>query len=244
MMIYHILNGDALAEKFPKDLEGKIIVIREAFMDGPVSEVFDEPYWDERKQFISEAFDVHPDAYRRSFANQLALMNGIVDGDEVYLWFEDDLFCQVNMWMAVNYILQHAKPVFYRIFPEADEVRWKGFGNDDEMSLKKLFVNKVRLKKPDVEWIQQLWTAYVSEDVDAMRKLGATKNNATRFLPVVIEAHIARLHPDVNEKQPEKLLREIMHEGKTQFEEIFAEFSKRAGEYGYGDSQIRKIVRL
>ncbi|WP_211277476.1 hypothetical protein [Nonlabens spongiae] len=33
---YHILNGDALKEQFPKTIPGKIIVGRECLVDGPV----------------------------------------------------------------------------------------------------------------------------------------------------------------------------------------------------------------
>jgi hypothetical protein len=41
-MKFHILNGDALAAEFPIDgIPGEIIVIREAFIDGPVSTIYE-----------------------------------------------------------------------------------------------------------------------------------------------------------------------------------------------------------
>ena len=34
-MVYHILNGDALAQRFPTDLKGELIVFRECLVSGP-----------------------------------------------------------------------------------------------------------------------------------------------------------------------------------------------------------------
>ena len=113
-MVYHMLNGDVLSEKFPEGIAGTRIVMREAFMDGPVSESFDKAYWAQRMQFVTEAFDTDAAEYWTKFGSQLVMMREIGDGDDVYLWFEDDLFCQVNMWFVISIInsLSIKKKVF------------------------------------------------------------------------------------------------------------------------------------
>ena len=56
-MTYHILNGDALAEQFPvHKIPGQIIVIREAFVEGPLSNQFSADFWEKRLQFVAAAF--------------------------------------------------------------------------------------------------------------------------------------------------------------------------------------------
>ncbi|MFZ1675666.1 MAG: hypothetical protein WAT91_00255, partial [Saprospiraceae bacterium] len=57
-MIYHILNGDALADKFPqKEISGQIILIREAFIEGPLSGEFSKEYWKKRAAFVAATYD-------------------------------------------------------------------------------------------------------------------------------------------------------------------------------------------
>ena len=101
-MRYHILNGDALAQKFPTEkLTGQIIVIREAFIEGPLSPEFSKEHWDKRAEFISTTYGAKRDDFIVQFLSQLQLLDSIKPEDEIYLWFEDDLFCQTNMWFTV-----------------------------------------------------------------------------------------------------------------------------------------------
>ena len=52
-MIYNILNGDALAHSFPDaKIEGDIIVVREALMDGDLSGDNLNDFWRSRAQFM------------------------------------------------------------------------------------------------------------------------------------------------------------------------------------------------
>jgi hypothetical protein len=259
-MKYHILNGDSLAYSFPP-LEGQIIVMREAFVDGPVSETFDAAYWTERIAFVADAFDADAADYWTKFGSQLILLRQITNDDEVYLWFENDLFCIVNMMVAVHYIWLHSEPTLYRIFPSADNERWIGFGKDDEIALAALFENRIQLNDDDISFLKSWWKAYVQNDVAALQQLSTIETNAMRFADEVTEAHIARLNENENEKQPEKLLRAIREEILNSranpqpldrgdfkkipddiFLQVFTEFCKRAGVYGYGDTQIKRIL--
>lgn len=58
MSTFHILNGDCLAEKFPKNLDGESIIWREALIDGSVS---DNNFFENRKKFIKENYDSESD---------------------------------------------------------------------------------------------------------------------------------------------------------------------------------------
>lgn len=243
MSVYHILNGDVLAEKFPTTLEGSRIIIREAFMEGPVSTTFDADYWRQRSDHIADTFNTSTGAYQKAFYSQLDLLNSIDQEDKVYLWFEDDLFCQVNMWFALYYITRRVTPVFYRVFPEDDAKSWTGFGRADEQELKRMFSSAVIIEPHEVDLIREIWEAYVREDTTRLLVLADHAPTSMRHATEVIQAHIDRLHPDATQRQPQECLREIIAEGYTTFEEIFAEFTRRAGIYGYGDLQIEQELK-
>ncbi|AZA74697.1 DUF1835 domain-containing protein [Chryseobacterium indoltheticum] len=90
MSTFHILNGDCLAEKFPKNMEGEIIIWREALIDGPVS---DNNFFENRKKFITENHDSESD-YEELVVKEFQRIQNIPEDSSVFFWFEDDLFCQ------------------------------------------------------------------------------------------------------------------------------------------------------
>ena len=102
---YHILNGDALKEQFPKDLEGEIIVARECLVEGELKANGLDEFFKIRASFISRSFENNSiqDYYQRT-ASEFQKILDIKDNAEINLWFEDDLFCQVNFWFIVHLI--------------------------------------------------------------------------------------------------------------------------------------------
>jgi hypothetical protein len=44
------------------------------------------------------------------------------------------------------------------------------------------------------------------------------------------------------ESRPRQLLQQIQSSGKDDFREVFKEFSAQAGIYGFGDTQVRKLL--
>src|SRR5688572_14413619 len=135
-MVYHILNGDSLAQTFPTDeIKGQHIIIREAFIEGPLSKNFSEEFWQRRMEFIAGAYGADEKNYNEQFRSQLRLMDSIQAGDEVNLWFEDDLFCLTNMLFVFYYVTQKTSPVFYRVFSKEDNKTWSGFGKANAKEL-------------------------------------------------------------------------------------------------------------
>ena len=244
-MKIHILNGDALVEKFPdQEIDGKIIVIREAFMEGPVSMQLDDAFWKKRSEFIHQAYGADQDDYAIQFLDQLGLLDTITAADEVYLWFEDDVFCIVNMLFSIYYITRRGNPSFFRIFPEADQVMWKGFGNADEKKLVEMFAQKVRLSAEEIELSNQLWEAYVSNNSDRLKMLSNSDTDAFRFLPRVIQAHLERNIDNVLSGRPYQTLIEILQSGKSNFYEIYEDFWKKDAIYGFGDMQVYNMLSI
>jgi hypothetical protein len=181
--------------------------------------------------------------YETRFLSQIDLLENIKTDDAVYLWFEDDLFCQVNMWFVIHHLTRFGTPQLNRIFPESDTDLWMGFALATKEDLNALYPQSVQFESADIELANHLWKAYVAEDQLEMQRLSKNATMCLRYLPEVIAAHLARLHQDESQRQPEKLLREIMQRGRREFEDIYHEFTIKAAIYGYGDLQIKKIVK-
>ena len=238
------MNGDALAEKFPATkIPGQLLVIREAFIEGPVSTEFSNEYWERRAAFISSTYGAEKEDYSVQFLNQLHQLEAISPDDEINLWFEDDLFCQTNMWFSVYYISTRIRTKFYRIFPKKDNINWSGFGRAEENELMTSFEGRQEFSEDDVALTNRLWEAYVANDRDALQILSASETTCFRFLPEVIQAHLERTSGEVNIGRPQQTLMNILNDGKTNFYEICDDFWKKESIYGFGDVQVYNMLK-
>ena len=105
----HILNGDALLEQFPRDLKGASIVFRECLVDGPVTANSLNELYQKRSAFFAQTYQLcTPIEYEERIVSEFNKVQKIPNGSEINLWFEDDLFCQVNCWF-VCYLLRDIK---------------------------------------------------------------------------------------------------------------------------------------
>jgi hypothetical protein len=243
-MVYHVLNGDALAQQFPVSLkQDEVIVIREAFIEGPLALNYTDEYWDERKQYIENAYEENKQGYENRVMSQFRALEKIRNDDQVYLWFEDDLFCQCNMWFAVDYISKHSQPQFHRVFPRADIQNWKGFGIAETADLFQYFHMAIDLSSEDIMHIQKLWQAMVESDTAALLQLSEKPCAGIRFQSEVIKALLEKVPDETGLGRPEKVLKNLMLNGEQDFYKLFQAFSEQEGIYGFGDSQVKNMLK-
>ncbi len=237
MNTYHIVNGDALKEQFPSDkILGEIIVARECMVDGPVNEKNLKSLFQQRAEFIKEAYGENN--YHEYVTPELRKISDIESG-EVNLWFEEDLFCQINLWFVCSLLyLQDIK--VYIVIPE-DSLEF-GFGGLNKDELAYTYQNRKPLTKINVNQFALLWFAYRSDDIERLLKLGVQVHEDFPFVMRAIGAHFDRMPKDNQPGKPEQIIREIMKEKSTEdFGAIFREFQRRAPIYGYGDLQVKRI---
>lgn len=237
-MIYHVLPGDAVAGEFHTlGIEGEAIICRECLVVGPVDADTPFEFWDQRARFILAAYAEDEIEFHERVADELERVRDLDETAEVNLWFEYELFCSVNMWFCLS-LLAGSGATVYRIEPvvlsAAD--RWSGFGKLGGKDLEKCFDARIRLSPDDIALGADLWEAYRKGDSTRLSELSKTVSVAFPYLSEVCEAAIEK------ETRPEEILSEIRFEGMTEFAEIFPEFSRRAGVYGFGDLQVQSLL--
>ncbi len=240
-MRIHVLTGDSLAENFPSsELGGEIIVSRECLIEGPLIGRNLPKFWQTRAAFISSNHGDDKNLYAKNVAGEYQKLLLLKPADEVNLWFEYDLFCQVNLWFTLYLLSQSQADDVYRIAPNVRNQTdlWRGFGRLTSKQLEECFAMRVKLTSDDVSLGAKLWLAYQNNNLDELRLLAENESDGFPYLREVCAAEIDR---KVNHK-PEHTLREITSAGITEFPEIFAQFSKQEGIYGFGDSQVKRIL--
>jgi hypothetical protein len=241
----HLLNGDALLPRLKPLIAGeKFIVCRECMIDGPAMAQIDNDFWIMRGNFIAETYQGSAEQYKEFVVDEFKKLDSLKDKTQIFLWFEDDLFCQANYWFCITLIKNLTADIeLFRVFPRSNNTDpgWTGFGNLDKNDLMFSLEKAVMLDDEDIQMGKSLWTAYAASDFQQLRELAACPSSAFRKLDDVVEAHIARFHRE-GEGRPQQTLRTIMSEGKKGFPEIFREFHQREGIYGFGDVQIKLML--
>src|ERR1700709_2040819 len=102
MSILHILNGDSTYQSFKHTgLEGHALVWREVLSEGPLEEnISSGHFWEARSEWIGKTFNETPGAYQEKMIDQIDKLGEPFN--EIDLWFEFDLHCQVNMLGVMN----------------------------------------------------------------------------------------------------------------------------------------------
>ena len=145
MQLYHILNGDCLAEQLAEAmLNENHIVFRECLIEGPFLGDTLLDFWENRAKFFSERYKVTNAEFWARTVSEFEKISEIPAGSEVCLWFENDLFCQANLWFLNSNLAERKDLKIYRVFPQIKIAagKWKGFGVSTKEDLMLAFGSK------------------------------------------------------------------------------------------------------
>ncbi len=233
------MPGDATVAEFRKaDIDGELIVCREAFVAGDLSGETLEEFWETRANFVLLEYGEDSIGYRESVAYELERLIGLPTYAEVNLWFEYELFCHSNMWFCLD-LLKDFDGTVYRVQPlnsSPDDV-WKGFGNHGPDDLRNCFEVRTQFTREDIEIGSRLWAAFRNRNARELLQLGEHRSPCYPFLREVCEA-AAEL-----DTRPAAIVRELKSRGLNDLESVFPEFQKRAGVYGFGDLQVEQLLQ-
>ncbi|MEO7538785.1 MAG: DUF1835 domain-containing protein [Pyrinomonadaceae bacterium] len=237
-MTIHVLPGDSLVDEFRKaNIPGDVIVCRECLVVGPVDADTTFEFWDDRARFILAEYGEDEIEYHERVADELEKLAEVEPGTEVNLWFEYELFCSVNIWFCISKLAGRGANI-YRVEPSVLSIkdRWKGFGALQASDLRKCFESRRELSADDIKLGAALWEAFRADDHRSLKELSKGPSDAYPYLDEVCEAAIEK------DLRPVETLMEIKKEGITEFDDVFAEFSHRAGVYGLGDLQVQRLL--
>ncbi len=242
-MVYNILNGDSLAYSFPDSgIEGDIIIVREALIDGNLSGGSLHDFWRSRANYLG----LTETEYHYDVVKEFEKLINAPDNSEFNLWFEYDLFCQVNMWFVISII--NSLPIKKKVYAiysshlnRTSKQFWNGFGLVNSDDLVFCFANRTHLNSDDLQLGQDLWTAYKSSNFEELIRLAKNQTPIFPYLQEVVKAHVDRFPKDGTKGRPERALEDITENVSTEFGEVFKEFWNRESIYGFGDVQLKYL---
>jgi hypothetical protein len=241
----HIHNGNSSAETARNArIPGEHLAWREALACGPApANLSDDEFLELRAQHLTGAYHVDVGACARELRRQQQALNRFGDHEEVVLWFEHDLFCQVHLVYLLNWFAQRdlgqtkLSLICIDQFSGVDDFR--GLGQLNESQLESLLPQRREISEAQLQLGHKAWASYSSSTPELVEDLISTKTDALPFLKPAFTKHLERF-PSVRNGlgRIENILLELIAGGHHDFKSLFAAFQQREPVYGFGDAQI------
>lgn len=178
--ILNITNGDSAVNIMKKaNLPGDFLPWRDILHDGPVPEglSFDE-LSEVRAQFIIEQGWGEPENIRISFDERAQVLNSIEHYDKVILWFEHDLYDQLQILQILDWFSGHPADTTELSIICTDQ--YLGLVSPDEMKALQQYEEAV--SEQHLTLSGKAWAAFRSDTPDKWCALPGTDTAALPFL--------------------------------------------------------------
>jgi len=250
--MFHIHNGESTAATLREfGFPGEHYAFQEVFMTGPTPSGLSPDDWlTTRANHLSAAYDLNFKDCRNNLLNQEATLQKCAAHEETILWFEHDLFCQINLIYLLDWFAKRSfeknklSLICIGEFPRVEDFR--GLGQLTGEQLASLFDGRRQVTERELGLAGQAWAAYCSTDPHDIVRLIEGDTSALPFLKNALVLHLARF-PSVSNGlgRIENTALELISRGAIDFKSLFPRFAKGEPVYGLGDSQFwNELKRL
>ena len=179
--LLHITNGDCAAEVLrAAGMEGEILPWRDVLHEGPVrADLPLEELSKLRARFIAQAGWAKPEEVQAQFAGRDTMLHSAAARKEVVLWFEHDLYDQLQLIQLLAWFAVHPHPRLTLVC-EAEYI-----GTMTPARAADLFRGREAVRRRDLRAGLAAWAAFGSSDY---RKIDAFLESPVplRFLPAAL----------------------------------------------------------
>lgn len=251
--LLHITNGDVTTQRLQKlNIEGDIITWREMLCEGKTSvDVGSEDFWKTRFDFLKTTYKVTKKKFIDYTLKEYRNLCNQKQQDEIVLWFEYDLFCQVNMLAVISWLKRYRKNHKISLVTSGkidNSKKLYGLGELSDTQLIEHFNNKIELSQNDIEYADYIWQLYCSDSPLPLEN--AHKFNPESpfvYLESAIKAHLLRF-PSIENglNHIENNILKVANENTfANQDELLTNLLTYQENYGFGDIQyINKLESL
>ena len=244
--VVHVLNGDSTVPIFAKSrIPGDVIVWRELLSDGPVKNTIgSDEFWKERYAFFERELGISKLEYFDKTIKEIIKLSDLSKSCELVLWFEYDLFCQVNLLALCSYLLQYYRKdlTYYLVctgkIKDQEQLQYLSDFSPDAYTT--LYKNKVKLTKHNLFFAEQCWNIYAENKHEKLRSFDFNQCHKFNYLQLAMDQQLQRFPKENGLNQIENKIMEIIKVSAMTSSEIVRElliWQQEHTVYGFGDSQ-------
>ena len=246
----HILNGESTLNSFKQSkIDGHVFVWHEVLCEGPTRfDISSDEFWSVRSEFVTESFETTKEEFQNKVIFPFKkLEEEITQYTEIILWFEYDLFCQINMIALLSWLkdlqLQGQISLICVGETEGSDIL-KGLGELPPTIYPYLLQKRVKLNTRELTHAQDAWEAYCSEYPDDLYNFVLLKMEEFQYLPAALECHLKRFpFLDSGLNEIEKKAIELYQSSRGEKTKTVGQLLKWDAHYGFGDLQYFKVLK-
>jgi hypothetical protein len=159
-------------------VQGDFLPWRDVLHEGPVRSDWSA---EERADFIAGAFRADRNQVLESFRQRDAALRSAGSHDEVVLWFEHDLYDQLQLIQLLDWFAAHPQPKLYLVC-EAEYL-----GNMKPTRAAELFARRSRVTDQQLAEGRAAWAAFTAPDPIALQRVPCSH---LRFLGAALRRHL------------------------------------------------------
>ncbi len=245
----HITNGDSFTQKLKTlPVKGDIITWREMLCEGKTeTNVGSESFWKTRFEFLHKNYKVSKSWFVEKTLKEYRSLCNHKQQDQIVLWFEYDLFCQINMLAVLSWLKtyrRHAQISLVCSGKEDETDTLYALGELGDEKLMELYENRLMLSQDDIEYADYVWQLYCSDNPIRLENLTDFKNYNFSYLSEALQAHLRRfptIKNGLNEVE-NRILEIAVEERPKSKKALLGNILRNQGYYGFGDSQYGRVI--
>jgi len=248
--ILHITNGDSTTNYLKKlNFQGDFITWREMLCEGKTStDVGSEHFWKSRFDFLKQSYKVTKKQFIDLTLKEYRNLCNHKSQEEIVLWFEYDLFCQINMIAVISWLRRYRKGrkislVFSGEVKGSNKLL--GLAELTEKQLKTQYQNKTELTIDDIEYADYVWQLYCSDNPIKLQNVYQYQQNTTfKYLIDSLLVHLQRF-PSIGNglnNVENSILDITVNSALNSQDELIRKLLQQENQYGFGDLQYKKQV--
>lgn len=250
--LLHITNGDAFTQRIQKlNVQGDVITWREMLCEGKtLTHVGSESFWKTRYEFLHKNYKVSKSWFIEKTLKEYRSLCNHKQQDQIVLWFEYDLFCQVNMLAVISWLLANRKYAQISLVCSGSEDGTDKMYELNELSdeqLLGLYKNKKVLSQDDIEYADYVWQLYCSNNPMRLENLTDFEDYQFDYLGDAVKSHLQRF-PSINNglnHMENNILRLALEKKPASKNALLKNVMQNQGNLGFADTQYeRAITRL
>ncbi len=236
-------NGDSASDLIEQSgIGGTVLPWRDVLHEGPVpGDVSDEQLRAVRAAFLSDFAGEEPDAVLRSLAARDEALACARDHDEVVLWFEHDLYDQLQLIQILDRLARldrgDARLAMICIGSHPAIERFTGLGELSPAQIRDLFPTREAISPRQIDLGVSAWRAFSGPNPREVERLARSETDALPFLAGALVRHLAEL-PSTHDGlgRTERMTLEALADGPRQAGSLFRELHEREPHPFMGDT--------
>jgi hypothetical protein len=250
----HITNGSCAGDTLKTVVDGPVLLACDVLHEGPAPRVDDDEWYRTRARFLGADDGSNVDEIRAGLAaTDRAIRDAIAGGDQLVLWFEHDLFDQLEVIRTLDLIgrsdpdrraLPRVMLICIDRFPGVE--RFVGLGQLDAAQLASLSPARRPVTRDQIALASAAWDAFRAPDPRGLVGMArqAAADGALPFLGDALLRFLAE-YPSVENglTRTERLALEALADDRLEGGALFMRTQAREPRPFIGDSVFFDILR-